>query len=257
MSEKVYLEKFEHMAVVKFENPPTNYATVGLLGALADNLQALDSDKNIRAIILASSGNIFCAGADLISPNGFGASSGDPLRKFYDQVLRLFTIKKPVVAAIQGAAIGAGLGLAVFADFRVASPKARFSANFVKLGFHPGFALTLTLPRLLGAQRASQMFLTAKRYKPEEVLGWGLIDQLVETEEKLMESALSFAQEISVNAPLGLLATRGTLRMGLYEQAKNALIHEHQEQLKLQDTEDFAEGRKAVAERRPGNFKAK
>ena len=74
-------------------------------------------------------------------------------RALYEQVVRLFDCQTPVVAAVQGAAIGAGLGLAVFADFRVASPEARFAANFTKLGYHPGFGLTHTLPRLIGQQR--------------------------------------------------------------------------------------------------------
>lgn len=246
-----------HVAVLKFHNPPSNFATVGLLSALADELEELDTHNEVRAIVLAAEGKVFCAGADLVSPNGFGAEGDDPLREFYDQVLRLFATRKPVVAAVQGAAIGAGLGLAVFADFRVAAPEARFSANFTKLGFHPGFGLTLTLPRLIGAQRAAQMFLTSARYKAGQVQDWGLIDRMATSAETVVDAAVKFASEIAENAPLGLLATRATLRSNLLEEVRQQLAHEHQEQLKLQGTEDFAEGVKAVSERRPGNFKGR
>jgi len=158
-----------------------------------------------------------------------------------------------VIAAVQGAAIGAGLGLAVAADFRVASPEARFAANFVKLGFHPGFALTHTLPRLIGAGHAARMMLTGDRYRPEEVAPWGLVDRIAPA-DTLRDAAIAFAQEIAVNAPLSLLATRATLQTGLVEAVTAALIVEHAEQMKLKPTADHAEGLRAVAERRDGLF---
>ncbi len=253
MNEQLDVQILGNSALLLFQNPPYNFATVGLLRLLADALERLDADPQVRAVVLASEGKAFCAGADLVSPNGFGAEGNDPLREFYDQAIRIFSCAKPIVAAIQGAAIGAGLGLAVAADFRVASPEARFSANFTKLGFHPGFGLTCTLPRVIGQQRAAQMFLTANRYKTDEVALWGLVDRIASA-DTLREAALAFAGEIAENAPLSLLATRATLRRGLVEQVKATLIHEHAEQTKLKPTEDFAEGLRSVAERRPGKF---
>jgi enoyl-CoA hydratase/carnithine racemase len=253
MSEQLDVEIRGNLALLVFQNAPNNYATVGLLRLLADALERLDAEPQVRAVVLASEGKSFCAGADLVSPNGFGASGDDPLREFYDQALRIFACRKPIVAAVQGAAIGAGLGLAVAADFRVATPEARFSANFVKLGFHPGFGLTCTLPRVIGQQRAAQMLLGAARYKAEEVLPWGLVDRMAGAGQ-LRETALAFAGEIAENAPLSLLATRATLRGGLAEQVRSTLLHEHREQLTLKTTEDFAEGIRAMAERRAGVF---
>lgn len=253
MNEQLDVQLHNHVALLVFQNPPNNFATVGLLRLIADALEKLDADPQIRAVVLASEGKSFCAGADLISPNGFGAQGSDPLREFYDQALRIFAAHKPIIAAVQGAAIGAGLGLAVAADFRVASTEARFSANFVKLGFHPGFGLTHTLPRIIGQQHAAEMFLTAERYKAEDVFAWGLVDRIA-TIDNLRARALAFANEIAVNAPLSLLATRATLRRNLVEEVRATLVHEHREQLKLQPTEDFAEGVRAVGERRPGNF---
>ena len=242
-----------HVALLVFRNPPNNFATVGLLRLIGEALARLDADPQVCAIVLAAEGKPFCAGADLVSPGGFGSASADPLRDFYDQALRIFACRKPVVAAVQGAAVGAGLGLAVAADFRVAAPAARFAANFVKLGFHPGFGLTCTLPRLIGLQRATEMFLTGERYKAEDVAAWGLVDRVADAAD-LRAAALAFAREIAVNAPLSLLATRATLRGDLIEQVRAALNHEYSEQRKLENTEDFAEGVRAVTERRPGNF---
>ena len=253
MSEQLDVQIRGAVGLLLFRNPPHNHATVALLRLLADALEGLDSEPQVRAVVLASEGKAFCAGADLVSPNGFGAKGDDPLREFYDQAIRLFATRKPIVAAVQGAAIGAGLGLAVAADFRVATPESRFSANFAKLGFHPGFGLTCTLPRVIGHQRAAQMLLTAGRYKAEEVAEWGLVDRMASM-DKLRETALAFAGEIAENAPLSLLATRATLRSNLVEQVRAALIHEHREQSMLWHTEDFAEGLRAVAERRPGKF---
>ncbi len=244
------------LAVVTFRNPPHNHVNVAVLRGLADTLEQLDAEAAVRAIVVKSEGKTFCAGADLVSAEGFGASGDDPLREFYDQAIRLFATGKPIVAMIQGAAIGAGLGLALAADFRIAGPKARFSANFVKLGFHPGFGLTQTLPRVIGHQRAAEMFLTGARFKPEQVSDWGLVDRVSDA-DTLWETTLAFAESIAENAPLSLVATRATLRGDLLATVRAALNHEHAEQIKLQRTRDFAEGVAAVAQRRPGQFEGR
>lgn len=242
-----------HVTELVFSYPPHNHATVDLLRALGDALHLLDADVDCRAVVLRSEGKAFCAGADLATDGGIGAKGSDPIREFYDQALRIYAAQKPIIAAVQGAAIGAGLGLAVAADFRIASPEARFSANFVRLGYHPGFGLTYMLPRLIGAQRAALMMLTARRFKPADVLDWGLIDQLVDAAD-LRDAALDLATEIAENAPLSLLATRRTLRRELTAQIAETLVREHAAQGGLRDTHDYAEGVKSVFERRPANF---
>ena len=139
------------------------------------------------------------------------------------------------------------------ADFRIVAPEARFAANFVKLGFHPGFGITHTLPRVVGQQRADLMCLTGRRIKGEEALDWGLADQLVDL-GSLREAALALAQEIAENAPLAVVATRATLRAGLVEAVKRQTDHELGEQTWLRATNDFAEGVRSVNERRTGVF---
>ena len=155
--------------------------------------------------------------------------------------------------AVQGAAIGAGLGLALVADFRVAAPEARFSGNFTRLGFHPGFGLTVTLPRLIGVQRATKMFLTSARYKAEQVAAWGLVDRVSESGGALA-GAHALAREIAGNAPLAVVSTRDTLRAGLADAVREQLKREHGEQKWLQKTADYAEGVASVFERREARF---
>jgi enoyl-CoA hydratase/carnithine racemase len=250
----VSVELKDHVAQVEIHRPPHNYFDVQLIRDLAEALNALDEDPDCRAAVLAAEGKSFCAGANFANRAATGVEPGtvknNPL---YSEAVRLFSCKKPLVAAVQGPAIGGGLGLALVADFRVVSPQARFSANFVKIGIHPGFGLTYTLPRLIGYQRANLMFLTGRRVTGQEALAWGLADLLVE-EDRLRPSAMQLAAEIAQNAPLAVMSTRATMRRGLAEAVKAQTDLEFIEQDWLMRTEDHREGIKAVAERRPGRF---
>jgi enoyl-CoA hydratase/carnithine racemase len=242
-----------HVAVVTIDRPPTNFVSVELVEHLAEALEAADGSDAVRCVVLQAEGKAFCAGADLARSDDRVAIGMDGVSALYQQAARLFAVETPIVAAVQGAAVGAGLGLAVACDFRIAAPEARFAANFVKLGFHPGFALTHTLPRLIGEQRAHLMFLTGRRIKADEALAWGLVDQLVPA-EALRAEALTLAREIAENAPLAVVATRRTSRAGLHAAAKAQMALEHEQQTILRATEDFAEGVRAVNERRAGRF---
>ena len=240
-----------HVAVVTVDRPPYNHVTVGFMRDLADAFDAIDGEIELRCSVLQAEGKNFCAGADLVSrEDAGGLGSVNPL---YDEAVRLFSARKPIVAAVQGAAVGAGLGLAVMADFRVASPDARFAANFVKLGFHPGFGLTHTLPRRIGHTKAELMCLTGRRVKAEDGLAWGLVDEVVPLED-LRPAALRLAREIAENAPLAIVSTRKTLRGDLAAAVRAQTDKEALEQGWLRDTEDYREGVKSVSERRVGNF---
>ncbi|MDB5467815.1 MAG: enoyl-CoA hydratase/isomerase [Phenylobacterium sp.] len=243
-----------HVAVATIDKPPHNFVSVELMRDLADALEAVDGTRGARAIVLQSQGKTFCGGADFSSPGDSVASSMGGVSALYHQAVRLFSVETPIVAAVQGSAVGAGLGLALVADFRVAAPEARFVANFVKLGFHPGFGLTYTLPRLVGVQRANLMFLTGRRIKAEEGFAWGLVDEIVPQEE-LRAAALRLAGEIAENAPLAVISTRKTVREGLAAAVRAQTAIEHREQSILRVTDDFAEGVRSVAERRPGVFR--
>jgi enoyl-CoA hydratase/carnithine racemase len=159
-----------------------------------------------------------------------------------------------VVAAVHGPAIGGGLGLALVADFRVTCVEARFSANFNRLGFHPGFGLSVTLPRLVGVQQASLLFYSGRRIDGQEAHRIGLADVLV-AQDRVRTCALELAQEIAGSAPLAVQSTRATLRAGLVEQIRLAVARESMEQQGQFLTDDFREGVAAMAARRPPQFK--
>jgi enoyl-CoA hydratase/carnithine racemase len=253
----VSVEIKNYVASVEIHRPPHNFFDVQLIRDLANAFNALDEDAACRASVLCAEGKSFCAGANFANRNATGVEPGTEKRNpLYSEAVRLFDCKKPIVGAIQGAAIGGGFGLALVPDFRVVSPEARFAANFVKIGFHPGFGLTYTLPRLIGVQKANLMFLTGRRITGEEAYAWGLAEVLVDA-NGLRSAATELAAEIAENAPLAVVSTRTTVRRGLSEAVQAQTNLEFVEQDWLMRTEDHREGIKAVAERRPGRFVGK
>jgi enoyl-CoA hydratase/carnithine racemase len=251
------VERSGHVALVEIRRPPNNFFDAALIGEIATAFETLDADTGCRALVLAAQGKAFCAGAnfgDSDSDGGEILSGPRPgAAHLYIEGNRLFRTKKPIVAAVHGAAVGGGLGLAMVADFRVTCKEARFSANFTRLGFHPGFGLTVTLPAVIGPTKAALMFYTSRRVAGDEAHAMGLADVLV-AQDKVREAALSLAAEIAENSPLGLIATRATLRGDLADRVRAATEHELAEQSRLRKTEDFKEGVKAMAERRPPLF---
>ena len=244
-----------NVATLEIQRPPNNFFDVDLINDMATAFEDLDNDDECRALVLCAEGKHFCAGNNFSQPRSpaeeIARSAGrNPL---YTNAVRLFDAKKPIIAAVQGAAVGGGFGLAVMADFRVVCPEARFTANFVKLGFHPGFGLTHTLPRIIGEQRANLMFLSGRRINGETAHEWGLAEILTDR-ENLRAEAQKLAGEIAENAPLALKSIRATMRGDIAAAVQAATDHEAVEQARLQKTEDHKEGVRAVAERRVGNF---
>lgn len=243
----------DYVARAEIRRPPHNYFDRHLIESLAEAFEALDADPRCRAIVLCSEGKSFCAGAQLGGGDARPLPVSPPGRHLYDDAVRLFATHTPIVAAIQGAAVGGGLGLALMPDFRVASPEARFSANFARLGFHQGFGLSVTLPDLVGPQRAMELLYTGRRLQGDEALAIGLCDRLV-AQADLRGEAHAFAVEIAKSAPLAVASIRQTLRGELAARVRAATDREKAEQERLQKTADFKEGVRAMAERRTPNF---
>lgn len=241
----------DFVAVLEFSRPPFNYFDQSLIGELTDAcLEA--ADEGARAVVLCSEGKAFCAGAD------FGETDGSDLdpTPLYDEGLRLFQQPLPMVVAIHGAAIGGGVGMALAGDFRIAAKSAKLAVNFTSLGIHPGFGISVTLPKLVGQQAAADLLFTGRRINGAHAAEIGLVDQAVPAEE-VQQTALELAQEIAQSAPLAVRAVRSTLRAELVEKVASAVPHEASEQQKLFETQDFQEGVAAVRERRVANFEAR
>jgi enoyl-CoA hydratase/carnithine racemase len=241
--------------VLEIRRPPNNFFDIDLIRDLAEALERLADDGECRAVVLCSEGKHFCAGANF----GSGERQSGIQREeehLYDVAIRLFEQPLPIVAAVQGAAIGGGLGLALAADFRVACSEARFSANFSRLGFHHGFGLSVTLPMVVGHQRSLELLYTGRRIDGDEALRIGLCDRLVPLAE-VRSAAMALAEDIAASAPLAVRSIRKTMRGHLAESVRAALVREKAEQDRLIQTADWREGIRATAERRTPVFQAR
>ena len=242
----VTIEVDGHVAVLEMRRPPTNFFDEALLGAIGQALFEVDENPEVRAVLLCAEGRHFCAGADLRNVDSHG------LRRVYRKAFALFSARKPIVAAVQGAAIGGGLGLALAADFRVATAASRFSANFARLGFHHGFGLSVTLPAVVGQQKALELLYTGRAVSGAEAHEIGLVDRLADDEPR--SAALDFAKEIAGSAPMSLVAIRATMRRTLNAQVHAALDQEAAAQTVLLDTKDLREGIDASIGKREPTF---
>ncbi|WP_244970765.1 enoyl-CoA hydratase/isomerase family protein [Gordonia jinghuaiqii] len=240
----------DHVGTLTFERGKYNYLSAELLGRLAEGFEEL-SARGARAIVLVGRGRHFCAGADFASNDT--AAPGAASSPLYEMVPRLFARSLPVVAALQGASVGGGLGLALAADFRVAGASSRFAANFSRLGFSQGFALSYTLPRLVGMQRASELLMTGRTVRGEEAFAMGLCDRLA-ADEAIVDEAHALAAGIAAAAPLAVHAIRERLQGDVVAEVKRALERDWHDQTTLKLTADFREGIAAARERRDPVF---
>ena len=244
-----------NLAHIEIQRPPNNFFDYLLIEQIADAYEELDEVSECRVIILSSQGKNFCAGANFGQDEDM-LDKSVPYAKLYAQAVRLFKTRKPVIAVIQGAAIGGGLGLALSADFRIACAEARFSANFAKLGFHPGFGSSVTLPRVIGTQKAMDMLYTARRVGGQEAFEIGLADKLT-TKENLIKVSEEFGSEIASSAPMAVESIRSTIKGNLAEQVEEIVDWELSEQVRLQKTEDFKAGIAASLTREVPEFNRK
>ena len=244
-----------YVATVEIRRPPANYFDLALIDALASAYEYLEDEPGCRPIVLCSAGKHFCAGAKFSESAGNAEQDADPVDTdaLYSRSLALFSLSKPVVAAVQGGAIGGGAGLALSADFRVGEPASWFAFNFARLGIHQGFGISATLPRVTGQQRALEFLYTGRRIKGADALGAGLFDRLAEP-GALRDTAHGLAGEIAAAAPLAVQAIRQTMRAALAEEVRAAHKVEARRQRELFGTRDFRRGVDAAARREEPTF---
>jgi enoyl-CoA hydratase/carnithine racemase len=242
-----------HVATLRFSRPPLNFFDAELIQDLVTTLDYLDELAQCRVVILQAEGKVFCAGADF---SGADQRDAQYPRRVYKSAVKLFRTRKPMICVVEGAAIGGGLGLSLVADFRVTSEKARFSANFNRLGIHQGFGLSVTMPRLIGPQMASLLIATGRRIDGREAVRIGLADVLAAPGLE-RQVARELAEEIAASAPMAVMSSRETLRMGLADAVDKIIDREASEQEWQIVSADFAEGISAMAERRSPVFTGK
>jgi enoyl-CoA hydratase/carnithine racemase len=249
---RVFLDDSTHVGTLEICRPPNNFFDGDVLAQAVDAARRL-GDLGARALVLCSEGKNFCAGAN------FGAAGGavsGGRADIYELGVQLVEQPLPIVAAVQGGAVGGGVGLALAADLRVASPESYFWVNFARLGIHHGFGLTVTLPLAVGHQKAIELLYTGRRVGGEEALRIGMCDHLVPAAE-VRERATALAAEIAAAAPLATRAIRKTMRGSLAADMKAAMAAEGAIQAPLTRTEDFREGTSALRERRTPQFRGR
>jgi 2-(1,2-epoxy-1,2-dihydrophenyl)acetyl-CoA isomerase len=238
--------------VVVMTGDGLNPLDLELIEELVEAFATLDADRSCRAIVLASADRHFCAGAtSKFAPGGRQWSTAD----LYALAPGLFSVDTPVVVALNGASIGGGAGLALVGDWRQMASDARVQINFTKLGYTPGFGLTLTLPHLVGHHRASDLLLSGRAVTAEEALAIGLSDGTSEP-ASLLEDTIARALVFAEAAPLAVRALKSRQLQQLRLALPGVLAEELALQEQLKSTADYAEGMAAMKERRPPVFEA-
>lgn len=250
----IRIHQDRHLGWIELARGPHNYFDEVMIQAIADACERFEADNSCRVIVLCAEGKAFCAGANFSGDSRIVKQrSPREVNPLYNHAIRIFSCTKPIVVEVQGAAIGGGLGLALVGDFRVASTNARFSANFNRLGFHPGFGLSHTLPALVGLQKAARLFYTGQRIDGSQALSMGLVDELT-TPEDLRSKTTALAREIAISSPRAVQSTRTTLKGLEVEKIRQAVARESTEQAWQLKLPDFQEGVAAMAERRNPQF---
>lgn len=233
-----------------------------LIDALLDTIREAESDIGVRVIILTGAGSAFSAGGDLKQMQaGKGLRADLPAqtrRNYREGIQRLplafHAMELPVIAAINGPAIGAGLDLACMCDIRIAGESAKFAESFVKLGIVPGDGGAWLLPRIIGFSKASELTLTGETFDAEAALAMGLVSRVV-PDGKLLDAAMEIADKIAANPPHAVRMTKRLLRQGQETTLSNLIEMSAAMQSLAHATRDNDEAINAFLERRTPVFK--
>jgi enoyl-CoA hydratase len=249
----------DHVATITLNRPENrNSMTPDVLEGLGGAVSRARADADVRCVVVTGRGSSFCAGADFRARREEIPEVAPFERSYamYAPFLSLLDVEVPTIAAMQGHAIGGGLGLAVVCDLRVANREARYGANFVRLGLHPGMATTYLLPRLMGVPRATEWLLTGRIGSGQEAAEAGLVQHAVAA-ESVRDKALELAREIASAAPLAVRWTKRSIYQGLgWNPSEHARLEAHV-QSRTMETEDFREGVAALLEKREPSFRGR
>ena len=232
-----------------------------LATALNDALGRIAADDSVRVVVITGAGRAFCAGGDL-GALGKGRQTGathelEPLlRAGMQMVLKMRTMPQPVIAAVNGAAAGAGMNIALAADIRIAAEEATFGQNFVKVGLFPDYGGTYFLPQLVGPAKAAELFYTGDMIDAKTALALGLVNQVVPAAQ--LEAAVkSVAQKIAQGPSMPIRAVKKALFAGWEKELAQALDNEVREQVRCYLSDDCNEGIRAFFEKRLAKFQGK
>jgi 2-(1,2-epoxy-1,2-dihydrophenyl)acetyl-CoA isomerase len=256
---QLLVETAEGVRLVTLNRPEAMNAFGGTMRAdLLRALQSAEADADVRCVVVTGAGKAFCAGGDIASMAGLQAQDTtgdlpDRMRRAAEIVQLLRSMSKPVVAAVNGAAAGAGLILALACDLRLASDGARFSASFVKIGLMPDWGGTYLLTRALGVSKAMELMMTGARIDAAEALRLGLLNRVM-PDATFRLDAIAFARELARGPAQALEQIKRATYLGASGTLADSLRFEEAAQLQLFLTPDAREGMQAFLEKRPARF---
>lgn len=262
MPDFLLYDQKDHVVTLTMNEPERRNPLTGN-SAVPDFLAAIDRiqrDRSVRAVIITGAGSAFCSGGDVhaMRHQASGAVSGMEIRQDYrggiqKLPLALFNLEVPVIAAVNGAAIGAGLDLACMCDIRIASDRAKFAESFVKLGIVPGDGGAWLLPRIIGLSRAAELSFTGDVIDAERAVDWNLVSRVV-AHDQLMETALQLAARIAANPPHAVRLTKRLMREAMHTRLDTLLEMSAAFQALSHQTPDHREAVDAFLEKRTPHF---
>jgi enoyl-CoA hydratase/carnithine racemase len=263
----VVLERDADVAIVTFNDPERRNAMTEAMGhAIAEQMGALIGDDALRAVVLTGAGRAFSAGGDLamiesMARKGSSSPGGETrrelrefMRRFYRLYLSVRDLPCPTIAALNGAAIGAGLCVALACDIRIAARDAKLGLNFNRLGIHPGMGATWTLPRLVGPAHAAELLFTGRILDGAEAERIGLVNRAIDGEAVLPE-ALEMARAMALSAPFAVRGSKRALARSLDSDLGAQLEFEAEQQSLCYETADLGEGLAAARAKRSPRFR--
>ncbi len=255
----VLVEQAEGLATVTVSRPEKlNALNADTVGEIEAAFRGLAQDEAVRAIVLTGAGQkAFVAGADIAELSRMGPVTGIAVSRQGQDAFRFIELlRKPVIAAVNGFALGGGLELALACHLRIASENARFGVPEVKLGIIPGYGGTVRLPRLVGRGRALQMILTGEMVSADDALRFGLVNDVV-PQPALLDAARGLAHKIMANGPVAVAMALEAVDNGFHATTEDALRFESNLFGLLASTEDMREGMSAFLEKRPPAFQGR
>ena len=254
--ETIILDKKERIATITLNRPPMNPLNRQMYEELGQVAEELNADPEVKAVIITGAGEkAFAAGLDVKEVEGKSVTEMKDFQAFSrDASAQAAAIEKPVIAAINGLALGGGLELALCCDLRIASEGARFGQTEINLGLIPGGGATQRLPRLIGAARAKELLFTGEMFDAQTALGMGLVNKVVPP-DKLMEEVTALATTIAAKPAVALKMIKHAVDHGINMDLNSALAFEGECFILSYTSEDGREGLRAFVEKRKPQFK--
>ncbi|MGH3086770.1 MAG: enoyl-CoA hydratase/isomerase family protein [Rubrobacteraceae bacterium] len=256
MPETIIFEKKNAVATIALDRPDRlNAFDATMHEELYEALEDVEGDEDVRCVILRGEGRGFSAGADLSSVREEDDPDlGEYLRQTYSRaIMKMARMEKPIVAALHGPVYGAGMGMALACDMRVAAESAKFSVAFIKIGLMPDAGVSFLLPRIIGLGRAMEMSMTGDEVEADEARRIGLVNKVV-SEDMLLEEANSLAEKLAALPTRAMGQIKNSLYASFESDLETALETEAKGQTFCGYTEDHKEGVAAFFEKRKPGF---